>query len=114
MPLEDLSVIDMMFRKDGRLVLVITDSGVTSDPAQRERLMKAKLNLYAHALAQDEFQQEHPDFRTAKIRVTCAAAPEESLRAIAGVKVSPQQGESFQVPIEFHYLENPYVPRRKS
>jgi hypothetical protein len=48
MPLEDTQVIDFGgTTKDGGLELVITDSGVTSDPAKRLQLLQEKLRSYA-------------------------------------------------------------------
>lgn len=101
MPLEDSSVVDMMFpTPDGHLLLVITDSGGSED-ADRGMLLIAKLATYAHYLARDQFRAEHPGKSPsdARIRVACRRAPTESMSSIQSIQLpSPS---SIPVPVEF-------------
>ena len=44
MPLEDPNVIDMIAKHDNGLLLVITDSGATTDAEERKARLLAKLS----------------------------------------------------------------------
>jgi hypothetical protein len=78
MPLEELDVIDMaLATKAGQLKLVITDSGETSDPAQRFALYCRKLQAYAEYVASPQFAKERPGIlkQNVSIELMCAQPP---------------------------------------
>ena len=60
MPLEDPNVIDMgVTPVPGELVLVITDAGITSDPEERLKKFKAKLETYVGYVSGECFADDH-------------------------------------------------------
>jgi hypothetical protein len=87
MPLEDPHVIDIITSKDGRLQLVITDAGVTTDPRMRLALYRAKLDAYAMYVDSPEFAAAHPNFARAdvSIEIICATPPPPEMVALTGV-----------------------------
>jgi|GEM_PF-5915532 hypothetical protein len=61
MPLENSDCIDMIVAtQEGRLQLVITDSGETSAPERRLQLFQEKVKTYAAYLSGKSFEAEHP------------------------------------------------------
>ena len=102
MPLEDPSVIDMGIKEDGgRLALVITDSGMTTDPDERLRMLLAKLRTYAEYVTSNEFSAEHPGsaVENVGIRVMCAVPPTEQMKGMT--HVTPTCDVEIRIPIEF-------------
>ena len=105
MPLEDSSAIDLIFpAPDGRVLLIVTDSGASPDE-RRAELLHAKLAAYAAYLTSDRFRREHPGKSPADalIRVTCARAPTESMASIRSIQLPPPASAS--VPVEFQRFD---------
>jgi hypothetical protein len=60
--LEESDRIDMALKlPDGRVRLVITDAGVTTDAEQRANLLALKLGIYAKYVGDGEFRTNFPD-----------------------------------------------------
>jgi hypothetical protein len=59
MPLEDPNVIDIILRPDaeGKVCLIISDAGVTTDPASRYALFRQKVINYCTAVIEGHFKQ---------------------------------------------------------
>jgi hypothetical protein len=108
MPLENPNAIDIVASEDGTPLLVITDSGATSNPEQRHALFLAKLAAYAAALRDKKFQQKVPDYRRAKIQLVAAKPPSEAMRQVSAITVQPDGEEPFEVPVNFKVLPLPY------
>ena len=61
MPLEATDYVDIITSSpDGRIQLVITDSGITTDPDERLRLLVEKAKTYVTYIRSDSFTKEHP------------------------------------------------------
>lgn len=98
MPLEDRTIIDMVLTPDahGKIGLIITDSGVTTDPEERLNLLQNKLQVYVADILQGGLAAEYPG-KTAGdffIHVTCALPPTAAMLAITSVGEPP-------VPVTF-------------
>ncbi|HEY4417701.1 MAG TPA: DUF6572 domain-containing protein [Verrucomicrobiae bacterium] len=103
MPLEDSTVIDAILPPDanGKVCLVITDAGVTTDPAVRLQLLSDKIQTYAHEVWSGSFIHDHPDKQAGDfiIKVVCQQPPTDAMQGITSV------GElGHQIPVVFEVL----------
>lgn len=73
--------------QEGRLQLVITDSGETGDPAIRLRLFQEKIKTYDSYLNTKSFASEHPDkhISDCDIVVMARIAPTEEMLKLSAV-----------------------------
>jgi len=89
MALEDQTTIDMISKPDaeGKICLVITDAGVTTDPDVRFELLTNKLQAYASAVLNGDLAMDYPDKQPSDffIRVVCANPPTEAMKNISSV-----------------------------
>lgn len=88
MPLEISDSIDMIVAtQEGRLQLVITDSGETSDPNIRLRLFQEKITSYDAYLNGKSFAAEHPGKHIADcdVVVMTRTAPTEAMLKLSAV-----------------------------
>lgn len=102
MPLEEPDVIDIIAKvKDGRLLLIITDSGATPDPDERYALLLSKLRTYVAYILSDLFKVEYPDIEKDRviIRVSCANEPTSEMMEID--KLVPHGDRDLMIPVEF-------------
>src|SRR6478672_6308531 len=62
MPLEDLTCIDLVLKpgEDGKVGLVITDAGITTDPEQRYELFLKKVQGYVSCILSGQFDSTDP------------------------------------------------------
>ena len=101
MPLENPNVIDMLFEEGDGLVLVVTDSGATADPAERLALLRAKLATYAAALGEGRLEAKHRGrSRHARIEIVCAEPATPEMERLAAVDVQSAAG-AWLVPVTF-------------
>ncbi len=85
MPLEATDYVDIITGSpDGRIQLVITDSGITTDPDERLRLLVAKVQTYVTYIRSDSFKAEHPGkgIDDCDIVVMTRFGPTESMSSI--------------------------------
>lgn len=102
MPLEDPNTIDMSITDENDYpILIITDSGMTSDPEERLRLLRAKLLTYAQYIVSDEFRNDHSAADPARVRVQilCQAPPTADMQKIDQFEI--HGGNSMSVPVSF-------------
>ncbi len=102
MALEDPEVIDMIGRPEpGKIELVITDGGQTTDPAERIDALLAKLRTYVGYALSEEFADEHPDAGPdgVSIVVVCATPPTPEMLQVSHVKPHAQPGRL--IPVRF-------------
>ena len=89
MALEDQTTIDMISKPDavGKICLVITDAGVTTDPDTRFELLAKKLQAYARAVLNGDLAMDYPDKQPGDffIRVVCANPPTDAMKNISSV-----------------------------
>src|SRR5882724_12513629 len=88
MPLENLEAIDLITQTpEGKICLVITDSGVTTDPEARLELLIKKLKRYAGEVLGGGLAEEYPGTqpRDFIIRVVCANPPTQAMLEITSV-----------------------------
>jgi hypothetical protein len=96
MPLEDPNVIDIILKPDeqGKVGLVITDAGLTTDPAQRFALFRQKVINYCTAVIEGEFKQDYPDLSTPdfyiKVISELPPTPEMLAMSVVGSKSRPE------------------------
>ncbi len=101
--LEETDRIDMEAKgEDGKIMLVITDSGMTSDPKERISLFFEKLKTYVAYVMSGDFKKEHPGLTTkdVKILVMCRIPPTEQMAKIT--QVSPSGIPEKAIPVLFH------------
>ncbi len=85
MPLEATDYVDIITGSpDGRIQLVITDSGITTDPDERLRLLVEKVKTYVTYIRSDSFKEEHPGkgIDDCDIVVMTRIRPTESMSSI--------------------------------
>jgi hypothetical protein len=103
--LEEPDVIDIILKeKDGTPVLVITDAAITSDPAIRRKLLRAKFQTYVAALMSGDLEIAS-DPKTAVIKIVCAEDPQPVYGDLKAIEVTRSSGEAFRIPITLEYLE---------
>jgi hypothetical protein len=106
--LEEPDKIDMAFAlPDGKLMLVITDAGITSDAEQRLGYFVAKLRTYLGYILSDEFTAEHPKHKPTDvvIRVMCAQPPSAQMQGMT--RITPAERKDLSIPIEFQHFPRP-------
>jgi len=106
MPLEDPNTIDIITKpKNGKMELIITDSGTTTDPNERLQRLIAKLKSYVGYFMSDEFKEEYPDIKpkNVAIKVVCRNEPTEQMKQID--KVSPPNDGENMISIEYEIFE---------
>lgn len=102
MPLEDPTQIDLITTSDdGSVNLVITDSGLTADPAERLRKLLTKLRVYVNYAVSEEFRAAYPDVPPEKVSivVVCATPPTPEMRNI--MKVTPHNDRERQIAVRY-------------
>jgi len=102
MPLEDAQVIDVVRQTDdGKIVVVITDSGTIKDPAERVACLIQKLKAYINSIASGDLKRDYPE-KTAKdflIEVECRHRPTPEMLGIT--QVMPRKDPANTVPVRF-------------
>jgi hypothetical protein len=102
MPLEDLTQIDLVTQDaDGKINLIITDAGITTDPVERLELLRQKLGLYATAVTGGQLANDYPNATVQDfvIRVVCMRRPLEDMLAIG--EVGPIGDPAHRIPVVF-------------
>jgi hypothetical protein len=106
MPLEDSSIVDLVaHRPDGRLQLIITDSGAVTDEERRRALLAAKVEGYRAYVRSPEFAAGYPG-RTARdceIVVKCRVPPSKRMLSVGDVP-SPDDPTA-SIPITFEVFD---------
>jgi hypothetical protein len=100
MSLEELDRIDIVTKtNDGRLNLVITDAGITTDPGDRFAKLIEKLKTYISYITDQSFKGEYPHVSLADINilVMCKTPPTEQMLQIE--KVTPKGKPQESIPV---------------
>ena len=98
MPLEDPYTIDVITRPvPGRLELVITDAGATTDPGKRLAKLERKLQGYVTYLSSEEFPVDNPGVAigSVTILVVCKTPPTPAMAQAAAALSVPVRFERF-------------------
>lgn len=101
MPLEDSDRIDIVTAPaPGKLDLIVTDSGITSDPHRRHRLLLRKLRSYAAYVLDPDFGGRHPGVTPADVSITvvCHDPPSGEMAAITEIVLGADRGA---IPVRF-------------
>jgi len=104
MPLEDLSQIDLILspNAEGKIGLVITDSGATTEPAERLDLFRKKLGLYAQAITDKKYlRKNHPGKTPEDFYISLTSAVRPTAEMLAFTTVSPKGLPDVQIPVSF-------------
>jgi hypothetical protein len=100
MALENVTTIDIISKPnaEGKVCLIITDTGLTTDSDARFALLAQKLQGYANAVVNGELAMECPDQQPGDffIRVVCAHPPTEAMLKITSVGQTANQ-----IPVSF-------------
>ncbi len=101
MGITDLDVIDMAVEEDGRLKLVIVDSGTGYAPEERLGKLAAKFKAYLRFLYSPIFKKERPNLKPddVSIVVICSKPPSKEMLQIT--KVIPGGEKAVRIPVEF-------------
>lgn len=95
MALANLTTIDIISKPnaEGKVCLIITDAGLTTDPDARFALLARKLQGYVNAVVNGDLAMECPDQKPSDffIRVVCAHPPTEAMLKITSVGQSANQ-----------------------
>ena len=107
MTLEDSTAIDAIGKKDSQLVLMISDSGITTDPKKRLEYLLKKLKTYTHFVMSDQFRKEYPKTRPKEvlIKIICNTEPTKEMKELTRISPSPNDKENF-ISIEYIVFKN--------
>ena len=105
--LEEPNIIDMILDEQGQAVLVVVDAAITEDKVQRRKLLDAKLQNYAKALAGGNLK-DLPDPQQAKIRIVCADPPEAVYGGLNSLSIASSNGQAYTIPVTFQHLPSQY------
>ncbi len=103
MPLEDPHSIDIITRsEDGRIALIITDSGQTTDAEARFLKLVEKTSLYLDYVLSEKFRVDHPEATPGevKIKVLCATPPTEEMLLFDRLTNPDDRTESIRIEYE--------------
>lgn len=106
--LEESDSIDMMVTsQDGKLLLVITDAGLTTDEDQRLALLASKLRTYVSYVWGKQFAVDHPQKKPSEvvIQVMCAMPPTPRMQSLTAV--TPSGDPSRAVAVRFQHFPPP-------
>lgn len=106
MPLEDSTCIDIVTRsEDGKITLVITDSGITTDPELRFSKLVEKVTTYVGYVLGDEFGVAHPESVPGNvgIKVLCATPPTDKMLRFH--RLTNPEDENEWIGIEYELFE---------
>ncbi len=115
MPLEDPDVIDIVLRPDadGKVCLIITDAGVTTEPARRYALFREKVINYCTAVIDGHFKPEYPDLNTPDFYIKVISAhpptPEMYAMSVVGSKSRPEH----RMEVQFEQMDGKPWPGQK-
>lgn len=115
MPLEDPDVIDIILRPDadGKVCLIITDAGVTTEPARRYALFREKVINYCTAVIEGHFKQEYPDLNTPDFYIKVISAhpptPEMYAMSVVGSKSRPEH----RMEVQFEQMDGKPWPGQR-
>lgn len=106
MPLEATDVIDMITKRnaDGCYGLIITDAGITTNPAERLQLLQRKLLTYRHAIIHDLLADTCPDTTPEHfyIQVVSDPCPTPEMQRISSVLTDDEP--AIEIPVLFSEL----------
>jgi hypothetical protein len=107
MTLEEANTIDIITKpKNGKMMMVITDAGVTTDPQERLEKLIAKLRSYVGYIMSDNFKKEYPGVKpkNVTIKVICQNEPTEQMKQID--KVMPHGDRENMIPIKYELFKD--------
>jgi hypothetical protein len=104
MGLRETDVVDILARgPQGEVVLVICDTGVGYEDAERLPLLQQKLRTCVSYVYDERFPQRHPGktVRDVRIVVTCSAPPTPEMQCIGAVAAP---GEAGTLEVRFEHI----------
>lgn len=100
MTIEDLDRFDILGTSDNGPLLIAVDPGTLPD-SQRLAALGRKLEVYQNALAHPEFQQQHPKWFQATVKVTCAVEPTDAMKAMQTLTIQHPQRGTVTIPVVY-------------
>ena len=107
MTIQDFDKIDIISTRDGNPLLVIVDPGNLVDDDRLFALQK-KAALYAAALEDPEFRQQHANWESARITVHHALEVTDAMKEFGPVKAMID-GQEITIPVEFELSESSFI-----
>lgn len=101
--IEEADRIDMaMVAPDGRVILMISDGGITTDPQLRFELLKNKLRTYSSYVSSDDFTEDFPgkSERDTTVRVMSRIPATSEMLKIRAVAASGEPAKTILVEYE--------------
>ena len=100
MALEEQQVIDGVRKtEDGKIVLVISDTGTVANPQERVSSLVQKLKSYINSIVAGDIKRDHPE-KTAQdfvIEVECRREPTPEMRSITQVMPPKDPANAVQI-----------------
>src|SRR4051812_22127140 len=103
MPLEDLTQIDITLNpdKDGKIGLVITDAGITTDPAERYNLFVQKVKAYVNCILNGQFDSMFPGLKPSDFFILLQSANPATPQMLNIKEVTPRGRPEDKIEIRF-------------
>ena len=100
--LEDPTTVDFITKSDdGKISLIITDSGMTTNEEERLKFLKANLFNYLNFIVSEDFAAEYPGVRPSDVAITviCATKPTPQMTELTYVALGDDKENA--VAVEF-------------
>lgn len=110
-PIEDASTIDIVTEPSpGKVCLVITDAGITTDERERMECFVTKLRTYVGYVMSPQFQNKYPDItpKDVSISVVCRIPPTQQMAAVT--QVAPHGDKENLIQVEFSIIPGTDAP----
>ncbi len=107
MPLENPNVIDMITKpKNGKLELVVTDAGVTTEPRERFEKLLSKLKTYVNWVLSDDFKKDYAGVKPRNVTITvlCANEPTPQMKQLSAIM--PKGDRENAIKVNYSLLRN--------
>jgi hypothetical protein len=105
MPLEDRGQLDLVFEDDDYKVnLGITDSGITTEPGERFRLLIEKVKAYIGYILSEGFQEDHPKVTSKDVRIVVFYKDSPTTEMLRVTKVNPSGRPEISIPVVFRHF----------
>ncbi len=106
MTLEEPNKLDIIGKtKDGKIFLVITDAGITTNPDERFQRLIMKIQSYVNYVMSDSFKKEYPKIKPKDviIRVICKNEPTDQMKQVENV--GPKGDKENRISVTYEVMK---------